>query len=55
MMHLSQKMSGTLSLRVRLQFIHEFKDRHGRVRRYFRRRGMRLIPLPGKISEAPSS
>jgi integrase len=35
------------SLRVRLPFIHEYRDRHGRVRRYFRQRGKPLIPLPG--------
>jgi len=35
------------SLRVRLQFVHEYRDRHGRVRRYFRQRGKPLIPLPG--------
>jgi len=34
---------------VRLPFIQEYRDRHGRVRRYFRRRGARLIPLPGKV------
>jgi len=34
---------------VRLPFIQEYRDRHGRVRCYFRRRGTRLIPLPGKI------
>jgi integrase len=33
---------------VNLKYINEFRDRHGKVRRYFRRRGMReAIPLPG--------
>src|SRR5262249_18964356 len=32
---------------VKLQFIHEFRDRHGKVRRYFRRPGHKLMPLPG--------
>lgn len=32
--------------RIRLDYVHEFIDRHGRVRRYFRRHGQR-IPLPG--------
>lgn len=32
--------------RIRLPYIHEFRDRHGTVRRYFRRHGRRL-PLPG--------
>lgn len=35
------------SLRVRLPFIHEYKDRQGRVRRYFRQRGKPRIPLTG--------
>jgi integrase len=42
-----QLTSGMQSLRVRLPFIHEYKDRHSRVRRYFRQRGKPLIPLPG--------
>jgi hypothetical protein len=33
--------------RLRLQFIHEFRDRHGKIRRYFRRPGCKAIPLPG--------
>ena len=32
---------------MRLDYIHEFRDRHGKVRRYFRRRGFRRVPLPG--------
>lgn len=32
--------------RIRLQYVDEFRDRHGTVRRYFRRNGRR-IPLPG--------
>src|SRR5688572_24781494 len=30
-----------------LQFVHEFRDRHGKVRRYFRRPGFKRLPLPG--------
>lgn len=30
-----------------LQFVHEFRDRHGKVRRYFRRPGFKRVPLPG--------
>lgn len=30
-----------------LRYIHEFKDRHGRTRRYFRRPGFKRVPLPG--------
>src|SRR6266513_3100092 len=33
--------------RIRLDYVHEFLDRHGRVRRYFRRSGFRQVPLPG--------
>ena len=33
--------------RIKLDYIHEFIDRHGRVRRYFRRPGFKQIPLPG--------
>lgn len=32
---------------MRLKYVQEFRDRHGAVRRYFRRRGGKLIPLPG--------
>jgi integrase len=32
--------------RIKLKFVHAFRDRHGRVRHYFRRGGKR-IPLPG--------
>lgn len=30
-----------------LRYIHEFKDRHGKTRRYVRRRGFKPVPLPG--------
>jgi integrase len=40
-------MNGTKSLRVPLKYIHQFRDRHGQLRRYFRRRGRAKIPLPG--------
>jgi integrase len=33
--------------RIRLDYVHEFLDRHGRVRRYFRRSGFNQVPLPG--------
>jgi integrase len=41
------RMSGTPSLRMRLQYIQEFKDSKGRIRRYFRRRGFSRVVLPG--------
>lgn len=30
-----------------LKFVHEFKDRHGKTRRYVRRRGFQRVALPG--------
>ena len=33
--------------RLRLQFVNSFRDRHGRVRHYFRRPGSKAIALPG--------
>jgi site-specific recombinase XerD len=33
--------------RIRLPYISEYRDRHGKFRRYFRRRGGRSIALPG--------
>lgn len=33
--------------RPKLLYVQEFKDRHGKVRRYFRRPGHKTIPLPG--------
>ena len=33
--------------RLRLPFVNEFRDRHGKVRRYYRRPGCKAVPLPG--------
>jgi integrase len=33
--------------RIRLHYVHEFRDRHGKIRRYFRSRNGRRVPLPG--------
>jgi integrase len=33
--------------RVRLQYIHSFRDRHGKARCYFRRPGCKAVSLPG--------
>src|SRR5512139_1011284 len=30
-----------------LMFVHEFRDRHGKTRRYFRRPGFKRVVLPG--------
>jgi len=33
--------------RVRLRYVNQFRDRHGKVRYYFRRAGFKNVPLPG--------
>jgi integrase len=33
--------------RLRLEYVREYRDRHGKLRRYFRRKGHKQIPLPG--------
>src|SRR5262249_35077594 len=33
--------------KIRLPYIHEYRDRHGRPRRYVRRPGSRRVALPG--------
>jgi integrase len=33
--------------RIRLEYVREYQDRHGKLRRYFRRKGYKQIPLPG--------
>jgi integrase len=33
--------------RIKLGYIQEFRDQHGRLRRYFRRPGYKRVPLPG--------
>ena len=33
--------------RFKFPYVDEFRDRHGRVRRYFRRAGHKRVPLPG--------
>jgi hypothetical protein len=33
--------------KIRLKYIHEFADRHGKVRRYVRLPGRRRVALPG--------
>jgi len=40
---------GDLVTVLRLRFVHEYRDRHGKVRRYFRRPGMPHVPLPGEV------
>jgi hypothetical protein len=33
--------------RIKLDYVHEYCDRHGKLRRYFRRPGFKRIALPG--------
>ena len=33
--------------RIKLDYVHEYHDRHGKLRRYFRRPGFKRIALPG--------
>src|SRR5215469_16243483 len=33
--------------RIKLDYVHEYRDRHGKLRRYFRRPGFKQIALPG--------
>src|SRR5258707_15238991 len=43
------RMNGTLFLKNRLPpNVHEYRDRHGKLRRYFRKRGHPQIALKGK-------
>lgn len=34
-------------VQVKLRYVHEYKDRHGKLRRYFRRPGYKRVPLQG--------
>lgn len=38
--------------RLDLKYIHRFKDRHGKVRHYFRRVGFPQVTLPGEVGSA---
>lgn len=38
---------------LRLKYIHEFRDRHGKVRRYVRLPGGKRVPLPGAPGTTP--
>lgn len=37
---------------IRLKFIHRYKDRHGKERIYFRRKGEKRVILPGPVGSA---
>ena len=38
--------------RIRLPYINEFRDRHGKIRRYLRQPGCKAVPLPGLAGSA---
>jgi len=40
-------------MNTRLSYVKAYKDRHGRMRYYFRRKGQKETPLPGKPGQAP--
>jgi integrase len=40
-------MNGSPMTRLRLEYVHEYKDCRGKLRRYFRRPGFKQIALPG--------
>ena len=42
-----QRVGRRRMTKIRLEYDHEFLDRHGKARRYFRRPGFRQAPLPG--------
>lgn len=42
---------GQSMTKIRLDYVHEYRDRHGKVRRYYRRGGKR-VPLPGAPGSA---
>jgi hypothetical protein len=37
---------------LRLDFVHSFRDRHGKRRHYFRRHGFKSATLPGQVGSA---
>ena len=37
----------TIMAKVEVPFVQAFKDRHGRLRHYFRRKGHKRVALPG--------
>jgi len=47
MMHQTAGKGSEFVTRLRLKYVNEYRDRHGKVRRYFRRKGSPRIPLPG--------
>jgi integrase len=44
---ISDGISGAKMTTFKLPYVHEFRDRHGKLRRYVRRRGVPRVVLPG--------
>src|SRR5262245_16209591 len=45
--------SGTKSMaKIDLKYLNPFRDRHGRMRCYFRRPGFKSVPMPGVVGSA---
>ena len=38
---------------IRLPYVQEYRDRHGKARRYFRRPGYKRVALPGTPGSPP--
>ena len=47
MLRLLKAMNGSLMTRIKLKYVHEYRDVRGKPRRYFRRPGFKQIALPG--------
>jgi len=45
-------MAGRKMAKISLPYIHEYRDRHGKIRRYVRRPGLPRVPLPGAPGSA---
>lgn len=37
---------------IKLRYVQRFEDRHGKLRHYFRRKGLQPVPLPGEAGSA---
>jgi integrase len=45
-------MAGNAMTKISLPYVHEYRDRHGKARRYVRRPGLPRVPLPGTPGSA---
>lgn len=46
---MGRRPAAVIMTRLPLKHIHQFRDRHGKLRHYFRRGGAKAIPLPGLV------